>query len=249
MKTTLHRFAGHTHGSSSLWQTWASGRAWMDEVVAAIRGRGRRRPPPSHDRTSLARPWSTPSSTVTIRLHAGRRAVQHRGSRSRRLGAPVTFVRRDFDRPARATAPRPADEAGVVDRGDRLSTPRRPLALVAPAETATPITASTSAAPPSRPWPASTPPRSDAGVVLVGSLALALDPPGTRIEAFALDAARRCSLVLDPNVRPSLMTDRKSYREAVRAARRRRRDRQAQSRGRRVAVSRPGCRRARGRTF
>jgi acetyl esterase len=37
VKTTLHRHHGHTHGSSSLWQTWAPARAWMDEVVAAIR--------------------------------------------------------------------------------------------------------------------------------------------------------------------------------------------------------------------
>jgi acetyl esterase len=35
--TTLHRFTGHTHGSSGLWQSWAPARAWMDEVVGAIR--------------------------------------------------------------------------------------------------------------------------------------------------------------------------------------------------------------------
>jgi acetyl esterase len=37
VKTTLHRFEGQTHGASSLWQTWAPARAWMDEVVGAIR--------------------------------------------------------------------------------------------------------------------------------------------------------------------------------------------------------------------
>ena len=37
VKTTLHRFSGHTHGSSALWQTWEPARAWMDEVVAGLR--------------------------------------------------------------------------------------------------------------------------------------------------------------------------------------------------------------------
>jgi acetyl esterase len=37
VKTTLHRFEGQTHGTSSLWQSWPPARAWMDEVVAAIR--------------------------------------------------------------------------------------------------------------------------------------------------------------------------------------------------------------------
>ena len=37
VKTTLHRFKGQTHGTSSLWQSWPPARAWMDEVVAAIR--------------------------------------------------------------------------------------------------------------------------------------------------------------------------------------------------------------------
>ena len=36
--TTLHRFAGHTHGSSVLWQTWGPARLWMDDVVGALRG-------------------------------------------------------------------------------------------------------------------------------------------------------------------------------------------------------------------
>lgn len=35
--TTLHRFRGHTHGSSALWQTWGPARKWIDEVVGAIR--------------------------------------------------------------------------------------------------------------------------------------------------------------------------------------------------------------------
>jgi acetyl esterase len=36
VRTTVHRFKGQTHGSSSLWQTWSSAADWMDEVVAAI---------------------------------------------------------------------------------------------------------------------------------------------------------------------------------------------------------------------
>lgn len=35
--TTLHRFNGHTHGSSLLWQTWAPAESWMGYVVSAIR--------------------------------------------------------------------------------------------------------------------------------------------------------------------------------------------------------------------
>jgi len=38
VKTTLHRFLGHTHGSSVLWQTWEPARVWMHEVVDALRG-------------------------------------------------------------------------------------------------------------------------------------------------------------------------------------------------------------------
>ena len=37
VSTTLHRFADQTHASSVLWQTWAPARAWMDDVVAALR--------------------------------------------------------------------------------------------------------------------------------------------------------------------------------------------------------------------
>jgi|SRR5579884_627733 len=37
VRTTLHRHKGHTHASSALWQTWAPARAWMNEVVVAIR--------------------------------------------------------------------------------------------------------------------------------------------------------------------------------------------------------------------
>lgn len=36
VRTTAHRFLGHTHGSSGLWQTWTSAADWMDEIVAAI---------------------------------------------------------------------------------------------------------------------------------------------------------------------------------------------------------------------
>jgi acetyl esterase len=36
--TTVRRFEGQTHGSSSLWQTWAPATAWMDELAAAIAG-------------------------------------------------------------------------------------------------------------------------------------------------------------------------------------------------------------------
>lgn len=35
--TTLHRYEGQTHGSSSLWQSWTPAALWMDEVVGAIR--------------------------------------------------------------------------------------------------------------------------------------------------------------------------------------------------------------------
>ena len=38
VETTVHRNLGHTHGSAVLWQEWAPARAWMDEVVAVLRG-------------------------------------------------------------------------------------------------------------------------------------------------------------------------------------------------------------------
>ena len=47
--------------------------------------------------------------------------------------------------------------------------------------------------------------------VLVGSVAMALDPPAASIEQFATDAARRALVVVDPNVRPRLITDRTSF--------------------------------------
>jgi acetyl esterase/lipase len=34
---TVHRFGGHTHGSSVLWATWAPAGDWMDEVVRTVR--------------------------------------------------------------------------------------------------------------------------------------------------------------------------------------------------------------------
>jgi acetyl esterase len=37
IETTLHRFSGHTHGSAVLWQTWDPARAWMDDVICALR--------------------------------------------------------------------------------------------------------------------------------------------------------------------------------------------------------------------
>ncbi len=37
VQTTLHRGLGHNHGSSVLWQSWPPARAWMDEVVDALR--------------------------------------------------------------------------------------------------------------------------------------------------------------------------------------------------------------------
>ncbi len=37
VRTTLHRRLGHNHGSSVLWQEWGPARAWMDEVVDALR--------------------------------------------------------------------------------------------------------------------------------------------------------------------------------------------------------------------
>jgi acetyl esterase len=33
---SLHRCENHTHGSSTLWQTWAPAREWMDEVIAVL---------------------------------------------------------------------------------------------------------------------------------------------------------------------------------------------------------------------
>jgi fructokinase len=45
----------------------------------------------------------------------------------------------------------------------------------------------------------------------VGTLALATDPPGSVVAAFAEREAGRRVLVLDPNVRPSLMPDRDAY--------------------------------------
>ena len=37
VETTLHCRLGHNHGSSVLWQSWPPARAWMDEVVDALR--------------------------------------------------------------------------------------------------------------------------------------------------------------------------------------------------------------------
>jgi acetyl esterase len=37
VRTTVRRFSEHTHASSLLWQTWAPARAWMDDIVAALR--------------------------------------------------------------------------------------------------------------------------------------------------------------------------------------------------------------------
>ncbi len=37
VQTTLHRRLGHNHGSSVLWHQWGPARAWMDEVVDALR--------------------------------------------------------------------------------------------------------------------------------------------------------------------------------------------------------------------
>jgi fructokinase len=45
----------------------------------------------------------------------------------------------------------------------------------------------------------------------VGTLALATDPPGSAVAAFAEREAGRRVLVLDPNVRPSLTPDRDAY--------------------------------------
>ena len=51
----------------------------------------------------------------------------------------------------------------------------------------------------------------DTDAVLVGSLALALDPPAAAIEQFAADASRNALIVVDPNVRPRLITDRSAF--------------------------------------
>jgi fructokinase len=51
----------------------------------------------------------------------------------------------------------------------------------------------------------------DTDAVLVGSVALALDPPAAAIEQFATDASRRALIVVDPNVRPRLITQRAAF--------------------------------------
>jgi fructokinase len=47
--------------------------------------------------------------------------------------------------------------------------------------------------------------------LLVGSVALALDPPATAIEEFVTDASKHALVVVDPNVRPRLITERAAF--------------------------------------
>lgn len=50
-----------------------------------------------------------------------------------------------------------------------------------------------------------------ASALHVGTLALLTDPPGTAVAAFAEQEAARLPLIVDPNVRPSLVSDRNTY--------------------------------------
>jgi fructokinase len=127
-----------------------------------------------------------------------------------RLGAPVTFSGAISSDPLGRLLRDRLRRAGVADGASLVDAPT-PLALVATTETGDADYRFYLRGTAFEDLADLTQPRSEASVVLVGSLALALEPPGTRIEAFALGAARRCSLVLDPNVRPSLMADRESY--------------------------------------
>ena len=51
----------------------------------------------------------------------------------------------------------------------------------------------------------------DVAALHVGTLALATDPPGAIVAAFAEREARRRTLIVDPNVRPALIPDRDAY--------------------------------------
>ncbi len=50
-----------------------------------------------------------------------------------------------------------------------------------------------------------------ATALCIGTLALATDPPGSAVEAFATRAADRLALVVDPNARPPLIENRSAY--------------------------------------
>ena len=124
-----------------------------------------------------------------------------------RLGVPVTFSGAISSDPLGRLLRDGLRTAGVADGASLVDAPT-PLALVATTETGDADyrfyldgTAFDDLADLTNLQP-------HASVVLAGSLALALDPPGVTIEALALDAAQRCSLVVDPNVRPTLTTDR-----------------------------------------
>jgi fructokinase len=49
----------------------------------------------------------------------------------------------------------------------------------------------------------------------VGTLALATDPPGDAVATFAERQARDCVLMIDPNIRPALVGDRRVYRRRL----------------------------------
>lgn len=55
------------------------------------------------------------------------------------------------------------------------------------------------------------PPGDGTAAVLVGSLALALDPPGGAVAQFAKEASEGTLVVVDPNVRPRLITERAAF--------------------------------------
>ena len=51
----------------------------------------------------------------------------------------------------------------------------------------------------------------DVAALHVGTLALATDPPGAMVAAFAEREARQRTLIVDPNVRPALIPDLEAY--------------------------------------
>jgi fructokinase len=102
-------------------------------------------------------------------------------------------------------------DAGVAHRASTVDAPT-PLAVVAPGcsneveyrfyleGTAFELLADTL-----EPSPA-------AAATFVGSLALAVDPPGEAVTEIAIEAAMRSALVIDPNVRPALVESLSDYR-------------------------------------
>jgi fructokinase len=124
-----------------------------------------------------------------------------------RLGVPVTFLGATSTDPLGELLRRTLLEAGVT-LGGRLVDDASPLAIVGTGDDgevdyrfylrdtafeaiAEELTALDD----------------DADAVLVGSVALAVDPPAGAIEHFATEASKRALVVVDPNVRPRLIAD------------------------------------------